>query len=562
VSGRRLELWLSGLTLATASALLALWLPNYLRWPLYLDAEHFAQIAREWDAGIARPYRDTFCYNWPGSIYLYWVGGKLFGWGKPLAVQATDVLLLLVFAGWTLVWSRRCFGRVPPGALAVLGVFGFYFNCDFRLTAQRSWQSALLAASAVMAAQALPGVRGGVASGALLGLGMLIRPDIAVWGTGVLGLLGFKAARSERPARNAARSVAALSIAVGTVLGLGMLPLLAGGLFADFVHAFHDALVGKVYDPDLARGRSIGEILSELPHYECFRGYNHGLLLLGLPCLWAAAFWRGRGDVRVSLVAWIWTGVASAVVALKAPFFVGYLVQPVVVAAPLTVAPAVAALSEDVRRSRTLGAAFLVFLGLSLVPGLPTYCAPGLACDTYGALLAGRHVGAAPCYRESAGAPADSQRRWTDYRECVGYLRKGLPRGFAVVNAVNAFGEYGGLGMIFPSHRRTGGASNVLLLPSVPEPLFDRLLRGVEDDPKTAVVIDSNQVASYPPGCADPPRTFERRQSRVVRLLRLRYRFEARFGGVEVWVRRPEDPGARVAGPSDRGQPAPRRSAR
>ena len=143
---------LTGLALAVSAGLLAVWLPNYLRWPLFWDAEHFAQTAREWDAGVSLPYRDGTAYNWPGQIYLYWVGGKLLGWGRTAAVPLMDVLLLGSFGLGVLAWSRRCLGGRLPGALAWLGLVVFYLNCSFLLAGQRTWQAGLFAAAALMTA--------------------------------------------------------------------------------------------------------------------------------------------------------------------------------------------------------------------------------------------------------------------------------------------------------------------------------------------------------------------------------------------------------------------------
>ena len=46
-----------------------------------------------WDAGL-KPYRDLIGNNFTGSIYLFWMVGKLCGWGNSLAYNAFDALLL------------------------------------------------------------------------------------------------------------------------------------------------------------------------------------------------------------------------------------------------------------------------------------------------------------------------------------------------------------------------------------------------------------------------------------------------------------------------------------
>ena len=537
----RLEPILTGLCLALIAGLFALWLPNYLRWPLFLDAEHFALLAREWDAGVARPYRDSFCYNLPGHIYLFWAGGKLFGWGKPLAVLLPDVILLVSFCGWTLAWSRRCFGKLLPGALALLGLLSFYFNSDFRFTAERTWHSALLAASAIMVCQAVPGLRGGAFSGLLMGLALLVRPDIAVWGSGALVILVTRAFRSgsERPFRQATRSVLSWSFAAGLVLALGMVPLLAGGLLPDFLRSFRVALAGGVYDADVARTHTTWGILGNVPYYDCLKPYHFAFFLLGMPGLWAAALWRGRNDVRANLGVWVWCSVAFAVVALNVPFYIGYLIQPVFFAAFLSLAPTIAALSDDLRRGPGLGLAVAVLLGLFLVPGLPTYCVPKLARETYSAVLSGRRVEAAPSFFPYAIAEDQRQRQWADFGRCVTYLRHELPRGHAVMNAIDPFGDFGGLGMVYASKRRMGGGSNELILPSLPDPIFERFLNASEREPRAAVLIDAAQVATHGEGAVLPPEKLNRWKTRIVRMIHDHYQLKARFGEIEVWVRTP-----------------------
>lgn len=54
------------------------WGPNYLTWPLWADHDVFATAATSWEAGTP-PYREFYGNNFPGTIYLFWLFGKLFG---------------------------------------------------------------------------------------------------------------------------------------------------------------------------------------------------------------------------------------------------------------------------------------------------------------------------------------------------------------------------------------------------------------------------------------------------------------------------------------------------
>ncbi|MFO0960492.1 MAG: hypothetical protein U0800_24170 [Isosphaeraceae bacterium] len=65
-----------------ALGMLACWVPHYRTWPLYADHDVFVTAAQSWDLGL-RPYRDYACNNLPGTIFVAWILGKLFGWGNP-----------------------------------------------------------------------------------------------------------------------------------------------------------------------------------------------------------------------------------------------------------------------------------------------------------------------------------------------------------------------------------------------------------------------------------------------------------------------------------------------
>src|SRR4051794_2690836 len=55
---------------------LATWVPHYLTWPWFADHDVFATLALGWEHGQL-PYRDLAGNNFPGTIYLFWILGKL-----------------------------------------------------------------------------------------------------------------------------------------------------------------------------------------------------------------------------------------------------------------------------------------------------------------------------------------------------------------------------------------------------------------------------------------------------------------------------------------------------
>lgn len=546
-SWRTIEWVATRLVLCSIAGLLALWLPNILRWPMYWDTEGFAQMAREWELGISRPYRDVFSYNWPGQIYLCWAAGKLFGWGTPTAVHLMDVLLLASFMGCVLTWSKRCFGRLLPGAIALLGIVVFYMNCNFQLTGQRTWQSALLAAASIMTAGAFPGLRGGFASGLLLAAGMLFRPEAAVWGGGAALARIFGSYHGEFPLRSAVRSVLVFVIGVATGLLLGFMPLIHHGLMDDFLQGFGMGARGQLYDAEPGPSQTVLAIVRNFPRYECLQPYDVRFFLIGLPGLWAAALWRGNPSARGRLTVWLWTVTVVSITAFNMPFFIGYLVLPIVVAALLSIAPSLAALIDDLRRAPGAAAVLLLLLGLQLMPRLPAYCDAALAWQTTAAVLSGRAAQGVPRFHSATFTGVDGGRKWGDFRACSSYLRHGLPRGFGVVSGLDPFGGYAGLSFGYPSNRRTVAGTSVLLLPSLPTHVFEELLGRVVANPKTALVVTGSQVQIYAAGASSSTAKLDRWQALIARELRSRYQPAARFGDLEVWIHQQEPEPAHVA---------------
>ena len=115
---RRLPRILEGLLAALLAAFcvlhLACWCVSYVQWPWAPDHDVFATLALSWDSGVL-PYRDMYSNNLPSTIYLYWVLGKAFGWGRTSPFFAFDASLLASLGLMMSVWSKRDLGRLFPG---------------------------------------------------------------------------------------------------------------------------------------------------------------------------------------------------------------------------------------------------------------------------------------------------------------------------------------------------------------------------------------------------------------------------------------------------------------
>src|SRR5215470_17258267 len=89
---------------------LATWIPHYLTWPLWADHDAYATIARGWEAGVL-PYRDLYCNQFPGVLYLFWILGRIAGWGGSTAIYAFDAGAVVLLGVGLVLWSHRLFGR-------------------------------------------------------------------------------------------------------------------------------------------------------------------------------------------------------------------------------------------------------------------------------------------------------------------------------------------------------------------------------------------------------------------------------------------------------------------
>ena len=205
------------------------WSGQYLYWPWWSDHDVFSTVARSWDAGYL-PYRDQLCNNFPGTIYQFWLVGKLFGWGNTGAYNAFDQLLFLLLVATLLSWSYRRFASLLPGAIATASLCSYYFNQDFSMVAQRDWHAALWCAMAIMVLNSGP-TRLSMALGALCyAFGLVIRPQVVSWAPALVLALDEQVRRPCEPlARTAPRAIAGASL-TAMFLVLFFMPILGNGV--------------------------------------------------------------------------------------------------------------------------------------------------------------------------------------------------------------------------------------------------------------------------------------------------------------------------------------------
>ncbi len=165
---------------AVCALLLLTWVPHYLTWPWWPDVDQFAVSALSWREGLV-PYRDLEDFDFPGPIYLFYLLGIAFGWGRTAPFYAADAAMLIALGVALAAWSRRLFGRALPGLVAYLPFLTFYLGLNFTLVGQRDWQGPLFAVLGLMALEAWPGRRGRLASAMAMAVALAYRPHEALF---------------------------------------------------------------------------------------------------------------------------------------------------------------------------------------------------------------------------------------------------------------------------------------------------------------------------------------------------------------------------------------------
>jgi hypothetical protein len=213
--------------------LLAVWIPHYLTWPWYCDQEQFAMIARSWEAGL-KPYRDVATYQFPGEIYLFWILGKLTGWGNTVSIYALDVMLVIGLGIVLVLWGWRLSGRVLPGLIGFSSFLLYYLSVRFDVAAERESQAAVLTLSCLMMPAIWAGHGGRVSSALAFGLALLIRPQVVVLLPAILLSVDRSARPPGAPWHQALGACPAWGLISGLTFAAGLLPLVVNGILVDF----------------------------------------------------------------------------------------------------------------------------------------------------------------------------------------------------------------------------------------------------------------------------------------------------------------------------------------
>jgi hypothetical protein len=497
---------------------IAAWLPHYLTWPWWSDHDVFATMALGWDRGLL-PYRDLVSNNFPGTIYLFWLAGRVAGWGRTWAFYALDAGLVLTLGLAMLAWGRARFGRLLPGAVGFAAFLGYYLGLDYTQAAQRDFQGPALAALALVLADVRVGWRSRLASAALAAAGFAIRPQtVLLWPAIALAVVSVPGSRLgivSWPRRLG--DLAVLGAALGGFIVLAFAPLIAAGVMPDFLRGLGSASIGGDY-----YRVTPGSFLAEMARQANLRD---GLTLAGTFLLMGASPAGFRRSCRVWLVA------LGGVLLYRplSPCPHAYLDHPRMLVSAFNLA----VLAALVREAGPIGtpASFRLVAILALL-GLggslrPTFVNPVMASKAPAALRSGSEPEIAPPgYRENREVMLAAAYPWSDYRETLAYLREQTDAGTRVANALE-----GVPALTAPSARLPVFPAESIAWLKVRPDDEGEFARRLESEPDSVVVWAPSEIGH------------NHRYNRDFDLplleptIRRLYEPAARFGAIEVWRR-------------------------
>jgi len=496
-------------------AQICVWLPFYLALPWYSDHDVFATMAQSWDAGIM-PYRDLLGNNFPGTIYLFWCIGKIFGWGNVPALYIVDSSLLVLLGIALVFWSRARFQRLLPGFIGFLMILSYYLSLDFSQTAQRDWHAPLLAVIGMLTAQCFRGKVWGVLPAVIgVSLGLLIRPQVVFLFPALLALVVEVSQRSGDPWKRSVLAVVGWFLLVVVLTLVGFLPLLRAGIFGDFLRGLRLVAYGGSYG-DTTPGTFAGYLITELCNFRILS------LLIAIPMVAVAAPAAG---VRATVVVWL---VALLGVLLYAP--VGPVVRPYQYH-PLWL---VWSINIAVLTGLILGSTIPIrwqFLSILLVLGMgatarPRYCRPGPLRDVLAALRDGHEPTQEPKAHQHPYGTSYILPPWKDYCALLGYLRHKTSPNTRVASLVEGVAI-------------TGPAARLSALPAESATWLYVVAPNDEDKFVKALENANDSVVIWDPNTEGGGTLLKRRYKKLNDTVNQLYAPEARFGAIELWRRRP-----------------------
>lgn len=499
--------------LPIALALLAIgqwatWLPHLLTWPWFPDHDVFATAALEWNSGRL-PYREMLGNNFPGTIELFAILGRLFGWGKTWPLFAFEGGLVVALGLMLIVWSRKRFGASLPGLVGFVTFLGYELGLDYSQVAQRDGHSAIFVILAILLAETWPRRFGRIASGMLFGLALAFRPQPIVFMPALFAAILER--RDDRSDRRAGASLAEFALGAAVALTINFAPLAIQGLLGDFVKGIRLTGYGQGYNK-----------VTPLKFVETFVAQTTLKELavpLGALLLFSSGSPKDRDLTRTWLIAlgcaWFYKPIS--------PLDHAYLTHPLTMIWSINVA-VLAAIVFEAKLSAAVRLAMIV-LAIALQGTVkPRFCNPRAAIRAWPILRRGEIPKEVPTgYIHNPLVPLSARYDWDDYRETLEFLRNHISKSARIANALKAFPALCG-----PLGRRSAfPAESVAWLRMVRAADEARFAEALEKTPDSIVVWAPSEIASDP---GFPLNALEK-------TIRAHYRLLKRFGTIEIWER-------------------------
>ena len=342
-----------------------------------------------------------------------------------------------------------------------------------------------------------------------------------LFGPAFLSAVAESARRPGEPAIHPLRAAAWWSAALAVSLLAVFTPLIAAGIFDDFIQALRVTHYGGSYNR------------TDWPLF-CLR--SKVLFYFDWPTAWWTAALvlvaaAGPAGLRRPARTWVLALLGAFCYKPISPVQHEYLIQPMRLVQSVALAPLAAWLLTAPRLTPSIRLAGLALLLATAAPGWPRYCIARGSLEALGPLARGAIPERAPPGCRDHFRRRDGTRDyWDDYRRLLLYLRHDVDRCRPVANLLRSLpfpavnGPSGHLSP-FPA---AGGCLHLLL---VDPGLEDRFAEALERTPGTLVVWMPD----------DPAMMAALKCPKIEAAVRRRFRPGERFSHIAVWVRSDED---------------------
>jgi hypothetical protein len=499
---------------AASIGMVTIWAINYVFWPMFIDSDHMAMIARDWDLGF-KPYRDRFTFQFPGEIYLYWAIGKIAGWGNTVANNVVDVAFVAAFGVWIVAWSRRVFGRALPGMMGFVTFLYYYLALDYSLTNQRDWHLAFYCVLALTIPQLWQGRPGRLLSAAVMGWALVNRPQSFLVFP-ALAIVGDLSARGENdPWSKTVWAAIEYVFVMTAVFAAFLTPVFAQNL----VGAFLDNL--KLIGPGTAYSKFNNDemynrfVVLPIPVGE-FSALLGAILVVGTPT-------ANRRLGTALLLAFIGFSLYGWISPIRVP----YHKLPMIVMWSLWIAYLTDLLLAYPLLSNTFRLVLLLFLVVTVLPGKPRQVSVRNAVRTIAALRNGQQPPLS--FRPFHGS---DEYTFDDYYATIAYIKKNSTTNTKITNMTHRIYE--------AFHGSTGLASAVF---AESHGLY--YFPQIADRESKELAAADDAIVVWDPSFKE----FREKQPVLVKTIETYYAPEARFGLIEVWRRKAKTARPDVPGP-------------